>query len=345
MEREDAEDPLLRHDRRRQHGADTVLGEAAHVTEAAVVGRGRLEHVRHRDGAPEPGGEVDDREPRRVAERRHARRVPLGGETHRVVLVAEPDEAADSVDRDADLLEDGREHLTDVPARPELERDVRDQPLALERVGERDRRTGTLQRQPCFAHERLHPAQLVLVEHARAPDRAEDDRDHLVAGPNGHEDAALGPGDRVQTLVDDGGVLGVVDRERGPLADGGVDPGRLAVERDPLADQGGVVPAALAGGDEHGGEPVVLDQGQVREVELERVGELVEQHLRDVGRLGGVEQLLREARAHGLALARGASLATARAVSPREGRNRRSDHGQRHSAATAGNGTASNSTA
>ena len=49
---------------------------------------------------------------------------------------------------------------------------------------------------------------------------------------------------------------------------------------------------ALAGGDDHGREPVVVDQRQVCEIEREGLGELVEEHLRDVGGLGGIEQLL-----------------------------------------------------
>ena len=140
-------------------------------------------------------------------------------------------------------------------------------------------------------------AELVLVEHARVPDGAEDDADHLVAGANGHEDAALCLGDRVQTLVDDGGVLGVVDRERRALADGGVDPGRLAVEGDPLADERGVVLAALARRDEHRDPALVLDQRHVRELELEDARELVEEERGDVRRLGRVEQPLRKPRA------------------------------------------------
>ena len=329
MEREHAEEPLMRDDRRRQYGTNAVLGEAADVTEAAVVERRRLEDVGDGHRAAKPGGEIRDRQPAGIAERRHTDGVPLGRDPGRVVLLAEPDEAAGRVDRDADLLEHRRQHLGDVPARPELERHVRDQALPLERVGESDRRARPLEREPRLADERLHPPELLLVEHARAANRPEDDGDHLVPDANRHVDAALGLRDRVQALVDHGRVLGVVDRERRPLAHGGVDPGRLPVERDPLADEAGVIPAALAGGDDHGGQPVVLDQRQVGEVELEGAGQLVQQHLRDVGRLGRVEQLLRQPRAHRLALGGCVLPRRPAAIPPQEGRKREADDGQR----------------
>ena len=218
--------------------------------------------------------------------------MPLGCHAGRIALLAEPDEATGSVERDADLSEHRRQHVVDVAVRPELERDVRDQPLALEGVGQRDRRARTLERQPAFADEGLHLAKLLVVEHTRVANRAEDDPDHLVRGTNRDIDAALDLRDRVQTLVDDRGVFGIVDRERPSLTDGRVDPGRLAVERDSLADQPEVVLTAFAGSDDHRRQAVVLDQGHVGEVELEGRGELVEEHLRNVGRLGGVEELL-----------------------------------------------------
>ncbi len=292
MEREHAEQPLLGDDRGREHGANAVLGESVDVAEGGVVEHRSVEDVGHGDGAPQSGGEVDDRQQAGVAERRHALRIPLGGHHRRIVLLTEPDEAANRVEGDADLCEHRRQHLVDVPAGPELERDVRDQPLALERVCKGDRRARALERQAGLVDERLHPAKLVVVEDTRAANGAEDDADELLTGPNRHEDAALHLGDRVQPLVDDGGVLGVVDRERRSLADGGVDPRRLAVERDPLADKAGVILPALAGGDDHGRDPVGVDQRQVCEIERECPGELVEEHLRDVGGLGGIEQLL-----------------------------------------------------
>ena len=205
---------------------------------------------------------------------------------------------------------------------------MRDQALPLEGIGESDRRARPLEREPRLAHERLHPPELLLVEHARAAHRPENDGDHLLPDANRHVDAALGLGNCVQTLVDHGRVLGVVDRERRPLAHGGVDAGCLAVEREPLADEARVIPAALTGRDDHGGEPVVLDQCQIGEVELESAGQLVQQHLRDVGRLGRVEQLLRQPRAHRLALGLSVLRRTA-AIPPQERSKREADDGQR----------------
>ena len=297
MKREHAEQPFLSDDRCRQHRAHAPLGELADVSERVIVERARLEDIGDGDGAPDPGTEVDHGQPSHVAERRDTVGIPLGRERRRLAGLAEPDEAPHGAHRRADLLQHGRERSVDIPARAELERDVRDQLLTLERVGECDRRARALEREAGLADEGLHPGQLVLVEHARVAHGAEDDADHLVSGANRDEDAALDLGDRVQAPIDDRRVLGVVDRERRSLTGGGVDSGRLAVERDPLPDQSGVVLSSLARRDEHGNASFVLDQRHVREVELEDSGELVEEQRRDVGGVGGVEQPLRETRA------------------------------------------------
>ena len=116
MEREHAEEPLLRDDRRRQDGTNAVLGEPSDVTEAAVVERRRLENVGDGHRAAEPGGEICDRQPAGIGERWHTDGIPLGRDPGRVVLLAESDEAAGRVDRETDLLEHRRQHLGDVPA-------------------------------------------------------------------------------------------------------------------------------------------------------------------------------------------------------------------------------------
>src|SRR5207342_2167238 len=104
MEREHAEEPLLRDDRRRQDGTNAVLGEPSDVTEAAVVERRRLENVGDGHRAAEPGGEICDRQPAGIGERWHTHGIPLGRDPGRVVLLAESDEAAGRVDRETDLL-------------------------------------------------------------------------------------------------------------------------------------------------------------------------------------------------------------------------------------------------
>ena len=58
-------------DRRRQYGANAVLGKAADVTEAAVVERRRLEDIGDGHSPAKPGGEIRDRQPAGIAERRH----------------------------------------------------------------------------------------------------------------------------------------------------------------------------------------------------------------------------------------------------------------------------------
>ena len=56
-----------------------------------------------------------------------------------------------------------------------------------------------------------------------------------------------------------------------------------------------VVPAAVPRGDEGGSPAVVFDEREVRDIELEEPGQLVQENPRDPGRTVGVEQLVREA--------------------------------------------------
>ena len=139
VEREHAEQPFLNDDRRREDRAHASLGELANVAGRVRAERGRVEHVCNRDGASGAGAEVRDGEMDVIADRRDLVGNPFRCDRP-VALLAEPDEPAGGAERRTNLPEHDRQHLVDVPARAKLERDVRDQPLALERVGERDRR-------------------------------------------------------------------------------------------------------------------------------------------------------------------------------------------------------------
>ena len=217
---------------------------------------------------------------RAIAKRLDAVGVPFCRERVHLALLAEPDEAADRADCGADLFEYGREHLVHVPARAELERDVRDEPSAVEGIGECDCRARPLERETRLAHERLHPGELLLVEDSGRPDGAEDDADHLVAaGTDQDEDAALRFRDRVQPLIDDRRMLGVVHREcrafqgRRALIP---DASRLSAIRWPR--RRGVIASVLARGDQRRrAVSLFFDQCHVCKLEVEDRRELVEQ--------------------------------------------------------------------
>ena len=55
-----------------------------------------------------------------------------------------------------------------------------------------------------------------------------------------------------------------------------------------------MVAAALACGDQDGGATLVLDQGEIGEVQLEDLGKLVQEQPGDLGGIRGVEQAIRE---------------------------------------------------
>jgi hypothetical protein len=172
-----------------------------------------------------------------------------------------------------------------------VERDPADESLQLERLGQLGRLVHPREHRRRRVRDGLHRRQLVVAEHPRAADGAERDGDDAVARAHRDEDAALGPRDRVQARVDDVRALRVVDREGGALADDRVDPGRLPVEGDRLPDERGVVRAAVTRGGEDGAGAVVLDPGEVDELEPEGGGELVQKsHGGLVGRRGGEER-------------------------------------------------------
>ena len=193
------------------------------------------------------------------------------------------------------LLDCDLEQLVEIAARPDGTRDPRDQALSLERVRDRVRRARPLERETGLGGERLHQHELVEVEEPRTTNRGEDDADHVAASTHRNKGAALDVRDVVQPLVHDRRALGVVDRERGPLANDRADAGDLLAQRDGLAEQLLVVLAALPRGDDDRSPAVVLDDREVRDIQLEEPGQLVQEDPRDRGRPVGVQQLMRKA--------------------------------------------------
>ena len=88
------------------------------------------------------------------------------------------------------------------------------------------------------------------------------------------------------------GELAVVDREADAFADDRADAGGLVVERDGLADQLFVVRATQPRG-HHPGSAVV-DECEIREVEVEQLGELVEEQAGDLLLVVRIEQAVGE---------------------------------------------------
>ena len=274
--------PIERDDRGRQDSADAAIRQLADVAERRVVQLGGLEHVTDRDRSALAGreSEATGEKPARVAEADPAC-PPLCNDGRRLAGLAEADEAALDVRRPRRLLDRDLEELVEIAPRADGERDPRDQTLALERVRERTRRTRPLEGQTRLGRERLHQRELVQVEKTRAPDGRKDDADHLAASPHRNEGTALDRRELVQASVHDRRALGVVHREGGALPHDGADAGRLLVERDRLADQPLVVLAAVPRRDEAGSPAVVLDEREVRDIELEELRQLVQQHTRD----------------------------------------------------------------
>ena len=180
---EHAEQPVLRQDRRGEDGADAPPRQLADVAERGVAQLGRVEDVG--DATVRP---VARRDWRRGAEPRH-RAGDLG--------IPLRDDGVVSPARRAGRSTGSRRGCDRSPRAPpaglrrrrgasaELERHLRDQPLALERLAECGRRARALERQAGLARERLHPRELSGLEDARAANRAEDDADHPLLRPTG----------------------------------------------------------------------------------------------------------------------------------------------------------------
>ena len=287
--------PVERDDRGCQHGADAAICQLADVAEGRVVQLGGLKHVAHGDGSALAHREVHRGQPARVAERWDSGCRPLRKHRRRLARFAEADEAALDVGRVGRLLDCDLEQLVEVAARPDGTRDPCDQAFPLECVRDRIRRARALERETGLGGEGLHQHELVEVEEPRTTNRGEDDADHVAASTHRNKGAALDVRDVVQPLVHDRRALGVVHRERGAFANDRADAGDLLAQRDGLAEQLLVVLAALPCGDDDRSPAVVLDDREVRDIQLEEPGQLVQEDPRDRGRPVGVEQLMRKA--------------------------------------------------
>ena len=197
-------------------------------------------------------------------------------------LAAEPDEAARGAEGGARLLDGHPDDRVEVELRAHLARDRRQQPLALEGVLERRRRTGPLQGERRLGRDRSQRAELLGGERAMLVGRGDREHgDHALAGDQRDEGRAAGADPPGDSLVDERRGVRVVDRHgRGlerrarharrlvPQVEADVAP-RVEVHAVPAGEQA----AALA--------ELVVDEDETDELHREQGGDLVQDDPRD----------------------------------------------------------------
>ena len=307
-------------DRGGEHRPDVAVRELLEPTELRTLEPSVLGDVRDLDRPPLSDREVDVREAARVAERVLARLGPLGQDRLRLARLSEADEAPRRVQRATGTLHRGAEQILELVPGAHVEGDPRDEPLALQHLRELLRGLDPRQRQPRLEGERLHQRELFLPEEAWLPNADEDDADHGVGRDHRHEGAARDLRDGVQAPADDRRRVDVEDGECPRIAYGRADSGGLAVELDHLVDERLEVVTALAGTDDPGVSAVLLDQDEIRQIELEQIRQLVQDMPGDGSLVVRVEEGAGQA-PHGLelpVLPRRAPLGLARPLSGRD---------------------------
>ena len=134
---EDADHPVEHRDRGREDGRRPEPGER--VESGQVVGDlGRRLNVADRYGLEPAGGEIRDRQRRGIAgDRAQPLAVPLSRDRHRPAGLAKPDEAAIDPERSPRLLDGDLVQGVDVELGADAPRDLGDDALPVEGVGER----------------------------------------------------------------------------------------------------------------------------------------------------------------------------------------------------------------
>ena len=152
--------------------------------------------VRDRGRPPASAARFDDRQPLRVgvADRRQPFGRPLGLDRQALAYLAEADEAPRGPDGARQLLDRDVQERLEVELRPHFLGDRRDQPLAIQRLLERQRGPrALLERNGRLGRERSRQDQLLRRERARRSlDRRDGEHaDHPLAGDERDESGAV----------------------------------------------------------------------------------------------------------------------------------------------------------
>ena len=182
------------------------------------------------------------------------------------------------------LQDDGQIELAAEDMRGAQERGLLRQLLlvSLQGLFERNARAQPLESGGRLRGERLHHRQVLVREDpGLLESRDGDHRNHALGDEQWDEGGALRSDGRGQPCADDARALGVVDGERRGLEDGAGDSRRLMLEVE--ADVSPPVDVLPVRTREVAGcfAPIVRDEGERNEGDVEQLGELVEQRPRD----------------------------------------------------------------
>jgi hypothetical protein len=272
---------------------------------------------------------------RLLSERLEGRVMPLGTDVQAVRELADPDEAARGVESACRRLGCAGERGREIELAPELACDRGEQPFALQRLLEREARPQPLERDGRLRGERLHHREILVREDPRLVERRNrDHRGHPLLYEQRDERGALRSHRGDEAAADDAGGLRVVDGEGRRLEDRARDPRWLALEVEAqlappvevLPERAGETPGRLA--------PIVGDEGESDEADVEKRCELIEQRPRDALDVRAPCELVGDA-ADALELPAGRTAGVARAGTAA---NRRQERHCGRSAAECANG-------
>jgi hypothetical protein len=189
-----------------------------------------------------------------------------------------PDEAALHAERSAGLLDRDALQRVEIELRADAPPDLRDEPLTLERLGERRRRARPLERQRRLGDERADRRELLRREGPVLGRRNGEHRDHPAARDERDERGALRTGVPRELTVEAGRLRQVVHDDRRGLEHRARNSRRLLrqieVRVDPRLEVVAVEPreqaARLA--------QLRVDEREPDELDVEQLRDLVEQH-------------------------------------------------------------------
>ena len=272
---EDSDHLLVGDERHRECGARAELQQRLPAAERGIVELRCGCDVGDRDRPPFADGEVRDGQARRpAADRLLLRPAPLAGEDQLPLGTAETDEAAVGLEHLPDRLDPFAHDLVDVAVRPHTGREPRDRRAV---AGGR-RRPQPLDHRCRLRAERKQPGDLVVGERPLATERGEDEhRLHALLGDQRHEREAAGADALDEALAHQRRRGRVVDRERGGVVVRARHARRLVLEVEPDARKPLELAAALRRENPASDRPLLLDDHERPELDLNERGRLVDQ--------------------------------------------------------------------